>query len=111
MYFVELDNDTARLIRAIPYAHIAQRVEVLWGTVECDKYINALLIADRARSGFNNEIAQQLFALLGKNDRAMRSSREPKSQTVKAKDWANKTAPWRIIKSRESKVVSESGIS
>lgn len=46
------------------YERIADRLDILWGTVECDKYLWKLLIDERgSRDGFAIDVFDDLLGL------------------------------------------------
>lgn len=44
-------------LRELGYDHIAHKLEILWGSEECEKYLSDLMISDRmCRSGFPERV-------------------------------------------------------
>lgn len=76
----------------------------MWGTNDCDVYINSLLLADRSRSGFTPATYSALFSLLTENELDIRSKLDVKNiDQMSGNDWANKTGKWTIVKRPEKK--------
>ena len=97
-------SDRERLLAQIPYRRIADQIDLLWASAECDHYLNTLLINDREahRQGFPPEVSRAIFGLITLNELARRrdGSAAP-LDTISGLDWANETGKWKIVKSRE----------
>lgn len=53
------------------YPHIQKRLEIIWGTMECRKYLKSLCVIDREdRKGFPFEIIQTFVDLISLHDSA-----------------------------------------
>ena len=51
-------------LRGKGYKRIADRLDILWGTVECEKYLWKLLIDERgSRAGFAIDVFDDLLGL------------------------------------------------
>ena len=97
-------NKVKNLLSAIPHKHITDKIELMWGTNDCDVYINSLLLADRARSGFDPNTYSVLFTLLTENELEIRSKLNVKNiDQVSGNDWAKSTGKWVIVKRPEKK--------
>lgn len=69
-------QENLELIHSIPHHHIVKQIELKWGTIECEKYINSLLIMERDRAGFSMTTSQTLFSLLPLNDQAIQEKQK-----------------------------------
>ncbi len=97
-------SDRERLLAQIPYRRIADQIDLLWSSAECDRYLNTLLINDREgnRQGFPAEVSRAIFGLITLNELARREAgTAPALDTISGLDWANETGKWKIVKSRE----------
>lgn len=89
-----------------PFTHIIERIRALWGTKECDLYLNSLLITDRnEREGFPPQVSKVIMSLLMANETFMRRTTGIREfDTISGHDWASETSGWTIFKAPETKL-------
>lgn len=65
----ESKPDPELLEKLSPYPHIKKRIELIWGTVPLDQYLNSLLLDTREghRQGFPMEVASAIASLAKSN--------------------------------------------
>ncbi len=86
-----MSPEIKQLISTIPYPRIVEKIEIMWGTIELDRYLNSLLIDDRGnRAGWPPGVSTTIFSLLVKN-----------SAELKA-DWGNVSNSLSIVKQKNS---------
>ncbi len=55
------------------YAHIQKRISILWGSLDCRKYMASMILDDRnskqPRAGFPFEVMMAIEALIEQHDR------------------------------------------
>jgi hypothetical protein len=67
-----------KLLAEVGIKRITDQILLHWGTIECDEYLNSLLINDRERqrAGFPPAVSKAIFAIIQLNDQEVRAGGE-----------------------------------